>query len=94
MRDLRETGRRRLNIKRHTRRHAENFGDIGGYLIMDALKKFLVLISVIIGLSAPAAFAEEEADVVFGPQAASTVIEQVDESQAAHPSCLSTPCYL
>jgi outer membrane protein insertion porin family len=48
---------------------------------MDALKNFLVLISVIIGLAATSAFAQEEAEAVFGPQVASTV-EQSGETEA------------
>ena len=47
---------------------------------MDALKNVLVLISVIIGLAAIPAFAEEETDTVIGPKAAST-IEQSGETQ-------------
>ena len=39
---------------------------------MDAIKHKLILISLIVGLAATTAFAEEQADVVFGPQAATT----------------------
>ncbi len=47
---------------------------------MDALKNIFILISVIIGLSAISAFAEEETDTVLGPKAASTV-EQSGETE-------------
>ena len=57
---------------------------------MDALKNFLVLISVIIGLTATAAFAEEEADVVFGPRAASA-IEQSEETKIEENTSASVP---
>lgn len=57
---------------------------------MDALKNFLVLISVIIGLTATSAFAEEEADVVFGPQAASAV-EQSEETKTEENTSTSAP---
>ena len=80
MKHFEETGRPRLNFERHTRRHAENSRDTGEDLIMDALKNFLVLISVIIGLTAISAFAEEQVEAIFGPKAASTV-EQSGETE-------------
>jgi outer membrane protein insertion porin family len=47
---------------------------------MDALKNILVLTSVIIGLAAISAFAEEQVDTVFGPKAAGTV-EQSEKTE-------------
>ena len=49
---------------------------------MNALKNILVLASVIIGLVAISAFAEEQIDTVFGPQAASTV-EQPEKTETS-----------
>ena len=49
---------------------------------MNGLKNILVLASVIIGVTVISAFAEEQADTVFGPQAASAV-EQPEKTETS-----------
>ena len=60
--------------------------DIGEHFTMNTIRNILILISLIIGLMATAAVAQEQANAVFGPDVPTTEkqIETADDSEAAH----------